>query len=102
MIIISPFSNSDIRDWPLERYRELIGLLLASADDLDVHIVGTSAQRTRANEIVRHHDASRVHNDCGKLSWKELEQLCASARCVVANNSGVAHMAAHAGATVVC
>ena len=102
IVLISPFSNSDIRDWPLRHFREVIRLLLTADEHLEVQVVGTAAQRVRANEIVREFDATRVHNRCGRMSWDGLLQACAAADCVVANNSGVAHAAAQRGARVIC
>ena len=31
-VVISPFSNSPIRDWPLSHYKRLVGLLIQDED----------------------------------------------------------------------
>ena len=67
-----------------------------------MRLIGTNSQRLRANEIVRGFDASRVINDCGRLSWRRLLGLIHSADCVVGNNSGIAHLSARLGVATVC
>jgi len=101
-LLISPFSNSDIRDWPAGHFAELIRLVAEPRTDVEVRVVGTDSQRLRANEIVRAFDASRVHNDCGRSSWDVVVGLIRSADCVVGNNSGIAHLSAHLGVPTVC
>ncbi len=101
-VVISPFSNSDIRDWPLNHYADLVGLLLASDPEIRVSVIGTSTQKLRAHEIVRAHPAPRVANDCGRLSWPEVVDLIKASACVISNNSGVGHLSGHLGVPTVC
>jgi len=102
-IIVSPFSNSDIRDWPPEYYTNLIHELLLRTDpELPIRIVGTRNQFTRACDIVRAFDPERVVNKCGRLSWDELVVELQLAMCVIGNNSGLAHLAASFGVPTVC
>jgi ADP-heptose:LPS heptosyltransferase len=100
-IVIAPFSNSDIRDWPAHHFRGLIARLVAERDET-IHVVGAPGQAIRAREIVRGFDASRVISDCGRRSWGETVGLIGSAACVVGNNSGIAHLAAFEGVPTVC
>jgi ADP-heptose:LPS heptosyltransferase len=101
-IVIAPFSNSGIRDWPGGHYSRLIGLLLGRlASDAAFEVVGTMSHRLRANEIVRAHPANRVRNLCGRQSWMEMVRLLKSADAAVVNNSGVAHLAGHFGVPTV-
>ena len=101
-VVISPFSNSDIRDWPIGHYADLVGLLLAGDPAIRVRIIGTPSQKLRAHEIVRTHPVGRVANDCGRLSWPEVLDLIKVSACVISNNSGVGHLAGHLGAPTVC
>ena len=102
-IIVAPFSNSDIRDWPPEHYAALIGALVLRADPkLPVRVVGTRNQFTRACDIVRAFDPQRVANECGRLSWNELVVELRDADCVIGNNSGVAHLAGSFGVPTIC
>jgi len=100
-IVIAPFSNSDIRDWPAAHFRGLIARLVAERDEI-VRVVGAPGQAIRACEIVRAFDSSRVVNDCGRRSWEETLAAIRSAACVVGNNSGIAHLAAFEGVPTLC
>ena len=102
-IILAPFSNSDIRDWPAAHYAGLIEeLVVRHRVEAPIWVVGTVNQKGRANDIVRRFDATRVVNACGWLSWPELLSELRQAACVVGNNSGVAHLAGYYGAPTVC
>jgi len=100
-IVVAPFSHSDIRDWPAAHFRTLIARLLAAWDG-EVHVVGAPGQAIRAGDIVRPFDATRVVNDCGRLTWPDTIDLIRSAACVIGNNSGIAHLAAFEGVPTVC
>jgi len=101
-IVVSPFSNSDIRDWPAAHFAELIGLILDGGYDGRITVIGTKAQMQRACEIVRPFDATRVINDCGRRSWTEVAASLRLAACVIGNNSGVAHLSGFFGVPTVC
>ena len=92
LVVISPFANERIRDWHYGHFRRFIELALRDGKSRVV-VVGTRAQRARANEIVRSFSAADVTNACGQMSWNELVAAIDSAAYVVANNSGVAHLA---------
>lgn len=101
-IVIAPFSNSDIRDWPVGHYAAFVGLLLDRLPETCIHVIGTQSQKSKACEVVRFHPATRVTNDCGRYSWSEVLELLKSADCIVANNSGVGHLGGHFGVPTVC
>ena len=102
-IVIAPFSNSDIRDWPIGHYARLIALLLEKATDgAMIRIIGTRNQKQRAFQIVRGFGATRVVNECGRMSWPEVLAALRCAACVIGNNSGVAHLAGFYGVPTVC
>lgn len=100
-IVIAPFSNSDIRDWPAAHFGALIARFVARRRET-VHVVGAPGQAMRAREIVRPFDSSRVVNDCGRLRWEDTVALVRSAACVIGNNSGIAHLAAFEGVPTLC
>lgn len=100
-IVVAPFSNSDIRDWPAHHFRALIALLVEHWDGV-VHVVGAPGQRIRAGEIVRSFDSRRVINECGRTVWGVTMDRIRSAACVIGNNSGIAHLAAFAGVPTIC
>ena len=102
-IVISPFSNSDIRDWPLEHYVSLIRILLRRWPGTGlIRVIGTKNQVLRACEIVRSFNSNRVLNDCGRLSWPQVLSEIKSAACVIGNNSGIPHFSGFYGVPTVC
>ncbi len=102
-VLLAPFSNSDTRDWPLEHWRALVGLLLPRLPaDWAVRVLGAPSQRLRAHEVVRPHPGARVTNECGRLSWSQVTTRLGAAACVIGNNSGIGHLAGRLGAPTVC
>ena len=100
-VVISPFANERVRQWPAAHYRELVELIWRR-HGLPTLIVGTRAQRASANAIVRGFSSELVANRCGTMSWGELVAAVDAAPYVVANNSGVAHLAAGRGRWTLC
>ena len=102
-VVIAPFSNSAVRDWPVEHYTRLVGLLLDRVGgEARVRIVGSTGQRLRACDIVRPYPSGRVSNECGRLAWPALLGMLGSAGCVVGNNSGITHVSGAYGTPTVC
>ncbi|MFD1951719.1 glycosyltransferase family 9 protein [Sphingomonas arantia] len=102
-IIVAPFSNSAIRDWPAAHYAKLIGMLLDEPEVTGmIHVIGTPNQRLAACEIVRFHSPERVINACGRLTWPAVLVALRSAACVIGNNSGIAHVSGYYGTPTVC
>lgn len=99
-IIVAPFANERIREWPLENFKALIAR--GMEDGHDFVISGTQSQRTLANTLTKHFPANRVRNACGTTSWIEMQSLLRAAPLIVANNSGIAHLAADLGLWVLC
>jgi ADP-heptose:LPS heptosyltransferase len=95
-VVISPFANERVRQWPSRNYRELIELIWHE-HGFPVMIVGTRGRRAFANDLGRGLSSERVTNTCGYLSWRELTKAVDAAPYVVANNSGVAHLGAVRG-----
>jgi ADP-heptose:LPS heptosyltransferase len=101
--ILSPFSNSDVRDWPAGHFSALIGLLLQRASGrAAISVIGTPSQALRADGIVRPFDSRTVRNDCGLLAWDSVVEDLAKANCVIGNNSGIAHLSAALGTPTLC
>jgi len=100
-VIVSPFANERLRQWPWRHYRALIETIVRE-HELPVAVVGTRDQRASANDIVRGLSSEMVANVCGSWTWAELIQAVDRAPYVVANNSGVAHLAARRGRWTLC
>ena len=102
-VLIAPFSHSAVRDWPVGHYTSLVGLLLDGlGGDARIRLIGTAGQRLRACDIVCSYPSERVSNDCGRTAWPDLLPALGSARCVIGNNSGIAHAAGAYGTPTVC
>jgi ADP-heptose:LPS heptosyltransferase len=96
-IVVAPLSNSTVRDWPLDRYIRLVGMLLAENEGYVV-LVGSRDQLTSLNQICQRHGGEpRLVNLGGRIDWSELAGVLRRADLVIANNSGVAHLAAACG-----
>jgi hypothetical protein len=100
-IIMAPFANECVKEWPLCHFRELAEIIVRE-HGFAVAVVGTRAQRAAANDLVRGLSSEDVINACGRWSWAELSRAIDAAPYVVANNSGVAHLAASRGRWTLC
>lgn len=97
-IVVAPFSNSKLRNWSLDRYAALVAMLLAKVDCYVV-LVG-SGEQARDIERIREPlaDRRRAVNLAGEVDWPGLAAVVGRADLVIANNSGVVHLAAACGA----
>jgi len=100
-VVVAPFANERVREWPIGHFRRYIELVLQS-QPAQVLVVGTRAQRCRANELVRDFSAAEVVNACGTMRWTDLVASIDRATSVVANNSGVAHLAGSRNRWTLC
>lgn len=93
-IMLAPLSNKTLRDWPLESYARLAGLLLRRAET-HVILLGAGAQAEVLSRIaVLNGDDARILSLAGRTSWAELAEVVGLADLVICNNSGIAHLAA--------
>ncbi len=100
-VVIAPFANERLRQWPSRYYRQLIEIILCEHGH-PIMVVGTRGHRACANDLVRDLSSEQVSNTCGVLSWGEVVKTIDAAPYVVANNSGVAHLAAARGRWTLC
>ena len=100
-IVLAPFSNQALRDWPLASYRALAALCIDRLD-AEVQFIGTEPHRSAVDAMLRDLPAERAHNLCGDTRWDAVRRLVIAADCVVANNSGIAHLAASLAVPTVC
>lgn len=101
-IVIAPFSNNPLRDWPIAHFVSLIDLLIDRLEDYDINLIGAPNQRLAAHEIVRFFPGDRVHNRCGRLAWPAMIEQLRAADCVIGNNSGITHLSRALGVATVC
>ena len=96
-VVISPVSNSELRDWGMANYARLVALLLDRAD-CRIILVGSGAQHRQLERIVEENGQDpRITNVAGASDWFGTTEIVRAADLVIANNSGVAHLAAACG-----
>src|SRR6202035_5050462 len=95
-VVISPVSNSELRDWGIANYARLIALLLDRVD-CRVVLVGSGAQHRQLERILEENGRARITNVAGASDWFGTAEIVRAANLVIANNSGVAHLAAACG-----
>lgn len=101
MIIIAPYSNDVLRDWPRTHFCSLLAKL-SSSPGPDIALVGAPEQRQAINLMIRDLPADRVANRAGLWSWNETVRRISGAQLVIANNSGIAHLGASRGVPTLC
>jgi len=90
------------RDWPIERYAELIRLC-ARELDADLFILGGADQQKRLEELDRHfaRASKPYHPLVDKLTLAESAALLAGARVLVSTDTGIMHLGFAVGTRVV-
>lgn len=89
--VFAPGASIALREWP--GFTELAQRLLEKFPDSVIRIVGTPAQQEWENRFAGLADP-RIESFIGLTTLAELVELCRESRFVVANDSGVAHLAA--------
>ena len=96
-IVVSPISNSELRDWGTSNYARLVSLLLDRMD-CRIVLVGSGGQHRQLERIVEENGRDpRISNIAGASDWFGTAEIVRAADLVIANNSGVAHLAAACG-----
>jgi heptosyltransferase-2 len=85
--------------WPAARYGALAAAL--AGGDTDVVVLGSEKERPIGDEVVAQAGSPRVRNLCGSTSLVDVVDLLAAADVAVSNDSGLLHVDAAAGASVV-
>lgn len=93
-VVFHPGAGSSLREWPLEKWRELAGCL--SRDNVQIFIVG-QGQRQEAIAAGIAKGISGVRSLCGRLAWDELVSVISGARLLVGLDSVCGHLAAALG-----
>jgi len=90
------------RDWPIERYAELIRLC-ASELSPEIFILGGEDQIDRRNQLDQlfANDIKPYHDAVGKFSLAESAAFLASAQALVSTDTGIMHLGFAVGTRVV-
>lgn len=100
MIAIATLSNDELRDWPRAHFERLIDMFIERTDQ-DIVLLGSPEQRQAINLLARTRPAQRVINASGQ-PWPKVLETIQKAKLVIANNSGIAHVAASLGQSTLC
>jgi heptosyltransferase III len=90
VVILHPGSGGSARDWSAEKMGELAEMITTSYRYSTI-VTGTSSESLLCEHIVR--KSPRVTNLCGKLNLWQIIALLERAKVMVANSTGVLHIA---------
>ena len=93
-IVLAPGAAHPLREWPY--FLELLIELHRQLPRTRIKVVGTHLEESWQSRI-RRLNLERVDDLIGKTSLSDLLHLCRRSRLVIANDSGVAHLAATCG-----
>ncbi|MDZ7266737.1 MAG: lipopolysaccharide heptosyltransferase II [candidate division KSB1 bacterium] len=91
MLALAPGAGYFTKRWPPEYFAELAGLLLARGRDCWIAVLGGEQDRAAGQQIAA--AGHRVIDLTGRLSLLAAAAVLARSRLVVANDSGLMHMA---------
>ncbi len=91
LIIIAPGASIPLRVWPY--FSELVQVLSATFQNFKIIFVG-GKKESHWHTVLASLNLPNVEDRIEKTSLSELTTLCAKSRLVIANDSGVAHVAA--------
>jgi heptosyltransferase-2 len=95
VVAIHPGSSCPSKKWPVERYAELIKMILRDTPHA-VAVVGGGEEKV-LGEVLKKEDPERVLDLTGTLNLKELAAFFTECEVLISNDSGPVHVAAAAG-----
>jgi len=90
-IVISPFSDSEIKNWSANNFHELVTLILKNFSYLLIILIGKGSQRSRIAKLFP--EASQILNLAGELTISESAIIVKNASIFIGNDSGFTHIA---------
>jgi len=97
-IVVHPWTSDDVKQWPVERFREL-ALRIVKETDSDVLIVG-GPEELQKSAIFNDLD-KRIKNLTGKTTLVELASVLKKSKLLISGDSGPVHLASAVGAPVI-
>lgn len=94
-VAVHPGSGSESKNWPEERWRDLLGRFLAESSQ-EILIVGGEAEGDRLERLARGLPASR-HHVARNLPLDDLARTLATCSSFIGHDSGITHLAAAVG-----
>lgn len=97
-VCLAPASVWATKQWPVEKWAELVRLLHQQDPQLTIYLIGGRGDVALAHAVLQKAGVGeRVHNLSGKLSLMGSAALLAGARRLYANDSGPIHLASAVG-----
>ncbi|MEK6323473.1 MAG: lipopolysaccharide heptosyltransferase II [Acidobacteriota bacterium] len=88
------------KQWPIERYREVIATVIAERPDAQIILFGSAAEDGMIRDLARGLEG-RISLAAGKTSVKQVAALIEQCDLLVCNDSGLMHAAVAVGTPVV-
>lgn len=95
-VLVTPWSSDPSRDAPISFFRECIETII-QAGDLPVVVAGLASHRGAAKALLSGLPQTRILDLVGATSLRQLLEILAGARFLLANDSGNLHMACLVG-----
>lgn len=87
------------KQWPIERYREVIGRIMADRPDSQIVLFGSASEEAMIREVAAGL-VGRISLAAGKTSVKQVAALIEQCDLLVCNDSGLMHAAVAVGTPV--
>jgi ADP-heptose:LPS heptosyltransferase len=101
-IVVMPGASIKGRQWPAEKFVELIEVARKMDNELDVLLCGSGDEFDLCETIRKSAVSGGLVNLAGRVDVKILLLLLARARCFIGNESGGIHIAASVGTPNIC
>ncbi|BCP51668.1 hypothetical protein K32_02850 [Kaistia sp. 32K] len=95
-VVVAPFSNSHLRDWPIQNFEELVAALSRTRTVILVGRNEDAAVLQQTARVARERGGGSI-DVASNLSEQQFNELLSSASLVISNNSGAGHVAAQLG-----
>ncbi len=97
-VVIHPWTSDPVKQWPVERFREL-ALRLVKELDIDVLIIGGKDELGKST--VFNYINNRIFNLTGKTTLLQLAAVLKKSRLLISADSGPVHLASSVGTPVI-
>ena len=98
IIIVHPGGGGSAPKWNADNFGKLAEILIKTGK-YEVIITGTNEESEYAHKVQKF--AQKARNMCGKLTLEELMAVMDKSKCLIANSTGVLHIAAAIGINVI-
>lgn len=99
LLAVHPWTSNPRKQWPVERFRQLIQRVIAARTSVRVVLIGGPEERRASEAFLA--EPLPVTDLVGRLTLRQLVALLQHAAVLVSNDSGPVHVAAAAGTPTV-